>query len=252
MIRKLFATAAVAAAALAAQPAAAALFVSGDVNILLHGSAANQAFRANIVEGTKVLAQQTGYTSGAVVNDLTTLYANAGFTAAQLAEADAITDAALAGYDLFIGVLPTSDYNAAEAAALAGFLASGGNVLLAGDNSFFAAHNARINALLAQLGSGMSIINDAIDPNTFQSANLLAANAYTTGTAGVQYGATSRVGGGTALYGTQFTNTAFVAFEASVPAVPEPATWALMIVGFGAIGAAMRRAGVRTQVAFAG
>lgn len=37
-----------------------------------------------------------------------------------------------------------------------------------------------------------------------------------------------------------------------VPAVPEPATWALMIVGFGAVGGALRRARkVSTRVRFA-
>ncbi len=37
-----------------------------------------------------------------------------------------------------------------------------------------------------------------------------------------------------------------------ISAVPEPATWAMMIIGFGAIGAAMRRrAATRTTVAYA-
>lgn len=34
-------------------------------------------------------------------------------------------------------------------------------------------------------------------------------------------------------------------------AVPEPATWGLMLVGFGLMGAAMRRRTVRTSVTFA-
>ena len=37
----------------------------------------------------------------------------------------------------------------------------------------------------------------------------------------------------------------------AVAAVPEPATWAMMIIGFGAIGGAMRRRKVTTRVAFA-
>lgn len=37
----------------------------------------------------------------------------------------------------------------------------------------------------------------------------------------------------------------------SVGAVPEPGTWALMILGFGAMGVAMRRRRVRTQVSYA-
>jgi hypothetical protein len=41
------------------------------------------------------------------------------------------------------------------------------------------------------------------------------------------------------------------ATSAAVGAVPEPTTWALMLVGFGAIGMAMRRRKVRAMVAFA-
>lgn len=37
----------------------------------------------------------------------------------------------------------------------------------------------------------------------------------------------------------------------AVGAVPEPASWALMIVGFGMVGGAMRRRNVRTSVSFA-
>jgi len=38
---------------------------------------------------------------------------------------------------------------------------------------------------------------------------------------------------------------------ASVSAVPEPATWAMMLIGFGAIGFAMRRRNaVKTRVAY--
>ena len=41
--------------------------------------------------------------------------------------------------------------------------------------------------------------------------------------------------------------------SAATPAVPEPATWALMIIGFGAIGFAMRRRqNFVTRVSFAG
>lgn len=36
-----------------------------------------------------------------------------------------------------------------------------------------------------------------------------------------------------------------------LPGVPEPTTWALLILGFGAIGAAMRRSKVRTAVSYA-
>jgi hypothetical protein len=38
---------------------------------------------------------------------------------------------------------------------------------------------------------------------------------------------------------------------APTPGVPEPAAWALMILGFGAVGVAMRRSSARTSVSFA-
>ena len=49
-----------------------------------------------------------------------------------------------------------------------------------------------------------------------------------------------------------FTNGSFSASVASSAAVPEPATWGMMILGFGVAGYAMRRrAKVRTDVSFA-
>lgn len=49
-----------------------------------------------------------------------------------------------------------------------------------------------------------------------------------------------------------FDNVRLTATDAPVAAVPEPATWAMMLVGFGAIGGAMRRRTARrTRVAFA-
>ncbi|MBM6577743.1 PEP-CTERM sorting domain-containing protein [Microvirga sp. SRT01] len=39
--------------------------------------------------------------------------------------------------------------------------------------------------------------------------------------------------------------------NAGIGAVPEPSTWAMMIVGFGMVGGAMRRRRVSTKVSFA-
>lgn len=44
---------------------------------------------------------------------------------------------------------------------------------------------------------------------------------------------------------------ATITISAATAAVPEPAAWALMVLGFGAIGAAMRRREQRTRVRFA-
>jgi hypothetical protein len=51
--------------------------------------------------------------------------------------------------------------------------------------------------------------------------------------------------GGQSILGATFTNNpqinAFESASFSVTAVPEPGTWALMLLGFAAMGAAMRR-----------
>ncbi|BAK65610.1 hypothetical protein SLG_09350 [Sphingobium sp. SYK-6] len=60
--------------------------------------------------------------------------------------------------------------------------------------------------------------------------------------------------GGQAFAPTVFEAGAFDAVKigtVEVPAVPEPATWALMITGFGAVGAMVRRSARRTRVQFA-
>lgn len=45
-------------------------------------------------------------------------------------------------------------------------------------------------------------------------------------------------------------SNADVVFGPSVAAVPEPAAWAMMLVGFGAVGAALRRSKVRATASF--
>lgn len=56
---------------------------------------------------------------------------------------------------------------------------------------------------------------------------------------------------------TSATNTSFqlgnasLSLELAPPAVPEPATWAMMIAGFGVVGAAMRRQSRRKRVVIA-
>jgi hypothetical protein len=50
--------------------------------------------------------------------------------------------------------------------------------------------------------------------------------------------------------GVSFGNKATFAGNFNVAAVPEPATWAMMIGGFGMVGGAMRRRRVSTKVSF--
>jgi PEP-CTERM motif len=61
-------------------------------------------------------------------------------------------------------------------------------------------------------------------------------------------------GAGESIWGLRFSSTG-VAFEfdniAALGAVPEPGTWAMMIAGFGIIGATMRRRRPATKISFA-
>jgi hypothetical protein len=54
-------------------------------------------------------------------------------------------------------------------------------------------------------------------------------------------------GNGAFQFTTANTNSFYLATSASSTAVPEPATWAMMLLGFGAIGFAMRRSRKQSQ-----
>ena len=89
------------------------------------------------------------------------------------------------------------------------------------------------------LNSGSYVLNTI---SGWASSSLFGSNAVVTGTS---IGNGSGAGGsfvgyadnvvGTSRYGSQTTNFAAVA------AVPEPGTWAMMLIGFGAMGVSMRR-----------
>lgn len=91
----------------------------------------------------------------------------------------------------------------------------------------------------SQLYSGGQIINDL----TFPSGNQISGE-----TNGV---VTYTVSGGPRLTGATFTSSAnsFEFDNIATAAVPEPATWALMLGGFGLVGFGLRRR--RTGVVFA-
>ncbi len=225
-----------------ATPAGAALFAAADHSypVFLSTNASNANFAKNIVEGSNVLIQL----SNVFANDVfwAPFYnSQPGFSAVELNTAAPITSAALAGFDLFIGAGPDDPYTNSEAAALSAFLAGGGNVLLAGDNSSFVTQNTFINALLAQLGSSMSIVSGS---NGGNDALRLTVNAYTINAPTLQYEASSTLVGGIPLYGLEGSGIPFLAYEPSRlanPPIPEPSIWAMMIAGFGLVGGVMRR-----------
>lgn len=158
----------------------------------------------------------------------------------------AITAGSLAGADLLIAFYPTRAFTLAEADVIGDFLRAGGNVFLGGEastNTFGqplgAANNARINDLLELLGASQRLEVGSFDPSD-QFATVgngeVVSSPLTAGVSSFGYGLTTTVAGGNALFLTNGLR-AFTSFEV----VPEPASWALMIAGFGLAGAAIRR-----------
>lgn len=242
---RLHAFAASLALACFAVPANAALIASGDSNIFGRGGpfdiVPNQRFLLNIA-GQNVLLQDIdgGFSNAEHMLNVSAFLTGQGIANTLRPSSAVLTDADFDGRSLFIGFAPQDAYTDGEIAAMQAFLARGGHIILTGDNSNFLDVDARVNAALASLGGGLRLGSTTIDAG-FLTANLLTANAITLGTDGFQYAATVEVFGGTPLYGTLTGNRPFLAFVGDLaPGVPEPTSWAMMILGFSAAGAALR------------
>jgi len=250
MIGKYILLGVAAAALLSSASANAAIYASGDSNIFTDTSnsniftavAANQRFLLNIA-GSNVLIQGSATYGTSVGTSMGSYLTTQGITNSVLASGSTITAADLAGRSLFVGFLPSDGYTVSELAALSAFAAGGGSIILTGENgsSLFTTSNGAINTALAALGSTMRIGADA-GGSGYQTATILTASSITAGTTGFQYAAPSFVTGGTGLYGI-VGGGAFIAYEGSTatPGVPEPATWAMMLLGFGGLGTVLRR-----------
>jgi hypothetical protein len=229
-------------------PASAALFVSGDGNIFGAGAmpfanlSANQQFLRNIA-GTNVLIQDSAQPFFTVQMPMVQSYLTGnGIAVTTLSNAASLTAADFTGRSLFIAYVPDDGYGTSEVAAISAFLASGANVLVAGDNDLrYRPANDRVNQLLLDLGSTMSLGQFTLDPG-YNPATSLSSNVYTQGTAGFQFAAATSVVGGIALYGS-LDGTPIISVDRlpAVPGVPEPASWALLIGGFAMTGATLRR-----------
>jgi hypothetical protein len=228
-------------------PAQAGMIVlAGDSNIInaLDGSlggpidSGNQQFFQNVLgPGNTALIQGDGFGAGQA-GILNTFYNGlGGVTSSILPGATPISAANLTGVSLFVGILPGDPYSAGEVAALSAFLAGGGHVMLIGEHaSFSPTENARINALLVALGSGLSLQNAIIDPG-FTSASLIAVDPLTLGVNTFTLAASSQANGGVPLiFGS--LNRPIIARDGlpTVAAVPEPASlalWSIVGVAFG-------------------
>ena len=243
-------------ASVLAMPAQAALFVSADSNIFgvrdTFGFAgetftANQQFLLNIAGSGVTFQNTTDLNLGTLESPINSFLFSQGMLMRYLGPNVTLSAADFDGKSLFIGFAPHNSYSTAELTLLAGFLANGGNILFTGENGEnYSGTNARINAALTALGSSMRLVDARVDPAVVRTANVAADSPVTDGTTGFRYVYTGLVTGGTALFTTQNGEGAMLAAEGitvrdSGPAVPEPASWAMLIAGFGLTGAAMRR-----------
>jgi hypothetical protein len=220
---------------------AGVILLSGDSNTTdtLNAVGNEQTFFSNVLGGGNTvavldfIANVYGSASNTDTEVDTFFDSLAGVTSTLIS--GAVTDALLAGVDLFVVPLPDDNFAAAEVAAIADFLSGGGTLFLLGENNnvVFDIPNGAINQLLAALGSGMSLSDAALS-----GPGVLAVDPYTAGLNDLRFVAGSQVVGGTAIYSTQ-AGAGLIAREGRVTQVPEPAT--LLLFGAAAGVAGLRR-----------
>jgi hypothetical protein len=114
----------------------------------------------------------------------------------------------------------------------------------------FGTNTLSLSALSAGSLSG-TILNFTDTTNPFATFSLTSNNGWN----GFNVANSSLTNGVLSidLRGTDFSQGANLNFALTSVrgAVPEPATWAMMLIGFGAVGAAVRRRNVKTTVSFA-
>ena len=126
------------------------------------------------------------------------------------------------------------------------------------DGAAFLAQNSGVSGLSiegAQSGQGVVYLNGGQLNNTITSwQSFFSSNVYITG---FSFGAGSGYGSGyvgfldnVRINKATAADSVIVNFETAA-AVPEPATWAMMMLGFGAMGAMLRRRRTVTRVRYA-
>ncbi len=242
--------------AFSAIPAAAGtLVVAGDATIAARaaqGIAGNIRFAQNILgSGDSVSIYRfsviNAFPNPPLGEQLATVYN--GFAGVTASTFDAgITQSVLNNADLLVVLGRSNAFTAGEVDLVKTFLTGGGNVLLAGEsaNIGFTA-NANINGLLAGIGSTIRLnqVTEGIG-DQFATDGEIFANPLTAGITSFGYGRTTTLSGGTTLFLNDSGN-AFVASE-TFAAIPEPASWALMIGGFAFVGGSLRIRRARTAV----
>ena len=223
----------------------AILILSGDGNITtdLGVVAGNDTFFTNVLQGGSTVTIHDGFHEPFATSINTFYNGVGGVSSSILSSGTTITDASLAGSDLFISILPENNYMVSEISAMSSFLTGGGSIFFIGDNGSVDVNNSIINDALLDLGSSMSILLGTTFDGGFHLAtgSQIATDPLTAGVTEFSYAAPNEVSinGGTSLFfGTQ--GEAFVSYESA--SVPEPSIMVLLSLGLVGIGFARRKA----------
>lgn len=262
--RSILTAATLMAATIAVPALAGTIIVAGDTTISTRfvtavnsGNAAlagNIAFQRNILEGGTTIA-----TNRYSINDMslptwgqqvTTAYNSLGYTASFFE--GTVNASTVAGVDLLILFGPSNAFTAAETDVIRNFLYGGGNVLVTGESANNGSiTNNHINALLTSLGSTIRLnqVTEGIG-DQFATGTEILSDPLTAGVASFGYGRTTTVTGGRTLF-LNDSNNPFIAAQDIAAPVPEPATWLMLIGGFGMIGGTLRRRNISARAYFA-
>ena len=229
------------------------------------GNAGNRTFYGNVLgAATRVVISSRsfgvpGFPSFANEN-LARFYG--GFAGVSVAQtAGTIDTATLAGAGLLVLQFPDTLFSTAEKGAIRGFLLGGGSVLVVGEASIVSPifpapdptpgsqSNVIVNDLLTGIGASIRVGNDTIGccGDLVATGAQIGVDPLTAGVTSFKYGAATSVSGGRSLFFAPenflpgAASRPFFAAETIAGTVPEPATWALMILGCGAVAGALRR-----------
>ena len=221
-------------------PVSAGLIIlAGDSNFAaaVLTTAGNQQFFKNVLgSGKDVVVQSTNLSVADTAVNI--FYSGLGGGVSSTLVSGPITAAALTGAELFVSIVPHAAYLAAEVAAISGFLSAGGTMFLFGENINFVTQNGFLNALLADLGSTMSIVSGSVS-----NANAVT-DSLTTGVVSAAFSVGSPVSGGTPLFttGVGANRRVVVAKEQlETRQVPVAATFSLIGISLVAMAAVHRR-----------
>jgi hypothetical protein len=241
---------ALASPAWAATVVAPAAYATTDAPSAQYGILGNPGNSASTFQFVVAASQLTGITQGALISSI-------GFRFAGTPQLEPVGAASFSRYDIQIG------RSANSVTALSSTYANnlGADTILARSGAMTVAANTFVDLP----GEGPNAFVDLAftTPYTYVGGDLAVTIRYipTSGNPGIALDAftadsrintVSTLGSATSTVGTVGQSFAPVTrFTFAAAAVPEPATWAMMTLGFGAMGFAMRRKKVATRIRFA-